>query len=66
VFLLQVVGAVLLMFGSLLVLRAVSLVDQEPAAPARAARPRLRVVSGTGRKPRSRSRKPEADLPRAA
>ena len=62
-FLLQVVAAVLLMFGSLLVLRALSLAEQD-GAPAKATGSRLRVVTSAKRKPRTK--RAAINLPRAA
>jgi hypothetical protein len=63
VLLLQAVAAILLMFGSLLVLKAFALAEPE-RRPARSSTPRLRVVSSKPRK--ARSRKPATELPRAA
>jgi hypothetical protein len=51
------------MFGSLLVLRALSLAEQD-GAPANATQSRLRVVSSAKRKPRTK--RAAINLPRAA
>ncbi len=60
--LLQVVGAILLMFGSLLVLWAVSRMDHDAAPQAPVRRPRL-VVSAPRR---AKAKRAAEDLPRAA
>ena len=62
--LLQVVGAILLMFGSLLVLWAVSRLDQGGTPQTPVQRPQLVVTAP--RKTRARSKRPAQDLPRAA
>lgn len=63
VLLLQVVAAILLAFGSLLILKAISVADQGGRRPD-VVRPRLRVAASSGRK--ARTKRPVTSLPRAA
>lgn len=61
--LLQVVGAILLMFGSLLVLWAVSRMDEGATPKTPVQRPRLVLAQ---RKTKARGKRPVEELPRAA
>lgn len=63
VLLLQVVAAVLLTLGSLLILKAISVADEGGRRPD-VARPRLRVAASSGRK--AKTKRPATSLPRAA
>jgi hypothetical protein len=63
--LLQVVGAILLMLGSLLVLWAVSRMDPGAAPRTRVQRPRL-VMTAQRKTGAAKSKRPAQDLPRAA